>query len=412
MKKLLLTFFVLGFSLSIVEAQSKWSPRTSIPDSARGEGIAFSIGNYGYIGLGENYYEHPLKFYNDFWQFNPATNLWIKKANFPGKARVWPATFVIGRYAYVVTGRDSGLTNYLTECWQYNSVTDHWTQKASFPGLARAYAVGFAIGGNGYVGLGHNADFYKDFWVYDTATNSWAAIVNFGGMARWCASAFSVGGKGYVCFGQDSIIGNSFTKDIWVYDTSTNIWTQKSNYPGFPIFCTSGFVIQNSIFVGTGQDSTGALSNKFWQYNTLNDSWTSVANLPSYSKAVCSAFSIIDTGYLGLGEDSTGAYYNTLYRFLPDSTTGILELISKTNGVLIYPNPNSGKFNIAVSIKRQGISDIQIYNMLGTRVFTKTLDSTENINSISLSGQPSGIYFYRLISESGLLITNGKFVIE
>src|ERR1700722_1022190 len=146
MKKLLLTLLVLSSSF-LAFSQGTWTSRDTLPnDSAMFQGISgFSIGKYGYAGLGE--YGLGSKYFTSLWQFNPATN--------------------------------------------------SWTQKANFPGSARTYAVGFAIGGKGYVGTGANelSDFRKDFYAYDTATNVWARIADFGGKARSCASGFAANGK-------------------------------------------------------------------------------------------------------------------------------------------------------------------------------------------------------------------------
>ena len=165
MKKILFTLLVLGSSI-LAFSQGSWAERTSLPDSGRGYGIGFSIGNCGYVGLGYSHRGVKNYYYHDFWQFNTTNNSWIRKADFPGLARVCPATFVIGSKAYVVTGQDTA-TKCIQECWQYDAITNIWTQKANFPGAARAYDVGFAIGHKGYVGAGsgYYVDFRKDFWA-------------------------------------------------------------------------------------------------------------------------------------------------------------------------------------------------------------------------------------------------------
>src|SRR5277367_6827056 len=94
MKKLLLILFPFSFFLSPAFAQGTWSPRDTLPDSAMFQGISgFSIGNYGYAGLGDNVAGINE---NYFWQFDPSTDTWARKADFPGSARVAPASFVIG----------------------------------------------------------------------------------------------------------------------------------------------------------------------------------------------------------------------------------------------------------------------------------------------------------------------------
>jgi N-acetylneuraminic acid mutarotase len=203
MKKLLLLLFPFSFLLSPVFSQGTWSPRDTLPydTNAMFQGIpGFSIGNYGYAGLGDTYYAgHPS---DKLFQFDPSANSWTQKASFPGRARVAPACFVICDNAYVVTGSISNGGACVTECWEYDADNNTWTQKANFPGSARTYAVGFAIDSLGYVGTGANelADFRKDFYAYHPSTDTWTRIADFPGIARSCASGFAVNGKGYACF--------------------------------------------------------------------------------------------------------------------------------------------------------------------------------------------------------------------
>lgn len=348
MKKIIMLLTAYSLSLTPCFSQGTWTSRTSLPDSTRDGAVGFSIGNYGYMGLGQAPSKVPHPDYKDFWQFNPSTNSWTRKANFPGKARGFAATFVIGNYGYVVTGIDSNVITCTNECWQYNVITNVWTKKANYPGLPRDGGVGFSIGKKGYVGLGSNDsyDSYKDFWAYDTATNAWTQIADFGGIPRLTANGFSMNGTGYVCFGEDSTY--TFHRDIWVYDTGTNTWTQKSICPDTSSYSGNGFVIGKDIYVGTGQDSTAACLSEFWQYNTTNNTWTKQANFPDL-RGACSAFAIGDTGYMGLGaflDTSISNYFNDLYRFLPDSIAGISNL-NITSRPSVYPNP----FNIYTNIE-------------------------------------------------------------
>ena len=48
------------------------------------ECVGFTIGSKGYIGTG---YDWQFRLYNDFWEYDPATNAWTQKADFGGTAR-------------------------------------------------------------------------------------------------------------------------------------------------------------------------------------------------------------------------------------------------------------------------------------------------------------------------------------
>ncbi|HTA28621.1 MAG TPA: kelch repeat-containing protein [Bacteroidia bacterium] len=421
MKKLLLSLFVLSSS-PLAFSQGSWTPRTSFPDSGYSQGISgFSIGNYGYAGLGS--YTGAAISFDDFWQFNASTDSWTRKAPFPGRARVSPASFVIGGKAYVVTGSVTNGGACVNECWEYDTATDAWTQKAPFPGSARVYAVGFAIDSLGYVGTGAYElhDFRKDFYAYHPSTNTWTRVTDFGGIARDADCGFAVNGKGYVCFGQDSIL-NTYN-DIWEYDPILNTWTQKSNNPGSRLVCAVGFSICNNIYVGSG-DTTSYLHSddygKFWKYNTISGIWTEEANTPYPHRILGTAFAIGDTGYYGLGNDSTGLVHTIFDKFYAgDScsniTTGDKD-IADVSGLTIYPNPNNGIFTVVCHSsppagREESHATIEIYNIVGTKVFTKTLRSAHGDNLIRLT-QPNGVYLYHIITEDGSLLKQGKVVID
>jgi hypothetical protein len=111
----------------------------------------------------------------------------------------------------------------------------------------------------------------------------------------------------------------------------------------------------------------------------------------------------------------TGVAKDSLYVYI---CTGTEQLT--TNGQLtIFPNPNNGKFTIQSSPGTRGHLSVEVYNVLGEKVFSK-LSPSEPARagivhyplSIDLSGQPGGIYLCRLLEENGELVREIKFVIE
>src|SRR6185436_3667018 len=73
----------------------------------------------------------------------------------------------------------------------------------------------------GYLGTGWNGP-TKDWWMYDPASNIWSAKSDFGGVARGAASGFCIGGKGYLGIGGT---GGPYLQDFWEYtpDSTTNV---------------------------------------------------------------------------------------------------------------------------------------------------------------------------------------------
>ena len=97
-------------------------------------------------------------------------------------------------------------------------------------------------------------------------------------------------------------------------------------------------------------------------------------------------------------------------------SAGINEIAGGNNNVSVYPNPSgNGKFEIQIN-NGQWIMDnekarIEVYNVLGENVFSK-LSIVNYPLSIDISNQPEGVYFYRVLGETGNVIGNGKMVIE
>ncbi len=50
--------------------------------------------------------------------------------------------------------------------------------------------------------------------------------------------------------------------------------------------------------------------------------------------------------------------------------------------------------------------------MLGEKIYSKQLTINNGQCTIDLGTKPAGVYMYRLLSETGEPIANGKFVIE
>lgn len=175
----------------------------------------------------------------------------------------------------------------------FSQTITSWTGIADYAGNGRMGAVGFSINGIGYAGSGfpNGSTDQKDFYKYDPATNQWTRIADFGGYAFSYGYAAAVNGKGYAGLGGGP--------DWYQYDPSTNTWTQKANFPEASIRSSTGFVIGNNIYVGTGD--IGGYSNKFWMYDTQNDTWTPKADFGGIARYGAVSFSINGKGYIGTG---------------------------------------------------------------------------------------------------------------
>jgi len=69
------------------------------------------------------------------------------------------------------------------------------------------------------------------------------------------------------------------------------------------------------------------------------------------------------------------------------------------NRFTIYPNPNTGHFNLKALIPIQGEWSYRIIDNLGRTIQTGKFDSHEN--ALNISKEPSGIYFLELAGPAG-----------
>jgi N-acetylneuraminic acid mutarotase len=246
-----------------------WSQKASLPGSKRRNAIAFSIGQKAYVGTGvDSSSASGATILNDFWEYTPALNQWVQKADFPGSGGngLYFATgFAIGSKGYLCCGK-VGPNNYSKQLWEYKPANDEWIERANFPGGVRYQLSSFTIGSHAYVGLGEDQDTYrKDFWQYNPATNQWMAIPDLPGGERGGASTFTLGSWGHVCLGANG----GFLEDHWAYNPGINDWIIRAPYGGSERKNAVSFVVNNTAFVGTGSGYSGKKAS-IHQYTPSN----------------------------------------------------------------------------------------------------------------------------------------------
>ena len=179
-----------------------WMQKANFP-GIRVVASCFSIGNKGYMACGlDTSADH-----NDLWEWDQLTNTWTQKANLPAPARGVGVAFSVGSFGYYGTGCDwiypVQTFTYYSDLWQYSPVTNSWLQMTDFAGGKRAEAAAFTIGCKAYLAIGiypYNYPMpisYKDLWEFTPPSPS-AAIA---GINYICAgdttSLFASGGLTY-----------------------------------------------------------------------------------------------------------------------------------------------------------------------------------------------------------------------
>ena len=92
----------------------------------------------------------------------------------------------------------------------------------------------------------------------------------------------------------------------------------------------------------------------------------------------------------------------------PPGALGV-EQISNNTAVTVYPNPSHGVFNFTMT-NDNSTYRVNVYNVLGQQINTSIINSG-NI-AINLSAQSKGVYIYKILTETGSLVSAGRLVVE
>jgi N-acetylneuraminic acid mutarotase len=396
MKLILLTIFL---SASQLFAIGEWNQKATFGGTARHRASAFAIGDKGYVGMGHyNTGEHVI--FKDLWEYDPATDSWTQKADFGGTLRYQCAAFSIGDYGYMGLGRNEQ-DNYEQDFWKYDPSANMWYPIADYPGVARRGAAAFVINKKAYVGLGQTEGGYaNDFYKYDPNTDSWTQIADFIGVARTSAAYFVCNEKGYV--GTGHTFGTPLN-DFYEYNPTSNYWVQKANVGDSLRQDACGFSVMNEGYIGTGNNVDGSVNYKdFWKYNVETDSWIRVADFGGVARRYMVSFVINNTAYCWGGTNGTNL--KDLWSFNPYLS---IDENSNENLVNVYPNPAT--YQITFNVKNLNNTTIEIYNSIGQLVMSA--NNISNLFVLEKNNLPSGLYYYK-IKDNHQIIKTDKFIFK
>lgn len=236
-----------------------WTQKANVPGNARYAGIAFAIGNFGYAGTG---YSVSTPAMSDMYKYDPSQNTWTAIASIP-VARVSGTAFSIGQKGYVLIGDHTSNqgNNPSNDVWEFNPVNDSWTAKTSLPATPRGGACGFAVGGKGYVGGGTNgSNTLSDFWEYDPQLDSWTQRTNI--PIAICANmGLAIGNRGFIINGYTT----TNSDQVYEYDPILDTWTARPYYGGGPRYGSAAFAIGSVGYVGGGRANSTIFSD-WWKY--------------------------------------------------------------------------------------------------------------------------------------------------
>lgn len=299
-----------------------WKRVSDFDGLARSDASSFTIGNKGYLMCGYDGNNSKTRF-TDLWEYDMDLDHWTQKASLPGIGRNSAVAFAIDDKGYLGTGYNETVSGlYLNDFWEYNPSTDEWTQKADFPGAARQQAVAFGVSGKGYIGAGYDGNWLKDFYAYTPSTDSWEQIVSIGGSKRQSATSFVINNIAYVCCGNNN---GEYINDFWQYNPGTGLWTQLRDISNssdddydddYNIVRAEAvtMVIDGAAYLTCGY--SGSLRTDVWKYTPGNDLWEEVRKFKGTARTVAVSFSNGTRGYVATGKSSTYRF-DDIWEFHP-----------------------------------------------------------------------------------------------
>ncbi len=400
--KMKLGLFLIFLSSIQLLFAGEWNQKATFGGVARHRSSAFVIGEKGYVGMGHyNTGEHVI--FKDFWEYDPATDSWTQKADFGGSLRYQCSGFSIGNYGYLGLGRNAE-GNYEQDFWKYDPSANLWYPIANFPGAPRRGATAFVIDDMAYVGCGQTAAdstalYVTDFYKYNPNNNTWTKIADFIGIGRTNPVSFSFNGKGYVGVGHT---WSAALNDFYEYNPTSNYWVQKANVGNTLRQDATGFCVMGEGYIGTGNNEDGTENYKdFWKYNFETDIWTKVADFGGVARRYMVSFVINNTAYCWGGTNGTNL--KDLWSFNP-----YLSVDEYDNEVVaVYPNPATTQ--VVFNLKNITNVSVLVYNSNGQLI--STIKNKSNQLVLNRESLPNGLYFYTITSNQQI-IKSGKFIFE
>lgn len=301
----------------------------TFPGSKRATASSFVLNNKAYVLFGRpELFETPAL--SDCWEYTPETDSWIQKADFPAAGRVGAIAETVNGKAYVgfgfrtgggVYGSDSTI---FSDFWMYNPHTDSWTRKADFPKTAYTGKAplnscsSFSYQKWIYItGLYNGKSYPKEVWRYDTEADKWERMNDFPGSPRSAAVCCTDGIFYYFGLGYNQ----TFRSDWWQYSPATDTWKEMKKMPGKGRVNATAFTVDNRFFVASGHYISGTLTgNEYFsdilEYERSADKWYRIGNIPTGGRSNMLSFTINHKAYLAFGESKTQVF-NDIWTFAP-----------------------------------------------------------------------------------------------
>lgn len=241
-----------------------WTRKDDFPGQARSFPVSAVVDGKAYVGLGYNYGCAYLDtaFMQDFWMFDPLTEDWTRKANFPTRASNAAVSFVHKGEIYVMHGFTNGAFD--ANVWKYNPGEDRWIQLRDFPGYVRTRAVACSNGDRLFAGTGYAKWNENDWWEYFPDKDTWEKKKKMPDTGRINALALAVSDRIFVTTGRyfaGMHTGGHLKSDVVEYDAAKNQWYKRGEISSGARENALGFVLKGRVYIGFGENESRTLDD-------------------------------------------------------------------------------------------------------------------------------------------------------
>lgn len=199
-------------------------------------------------------------------------------------------------------------------------MNETWVTRATWAGAARSGGVSVTVSGVAYFGLGlaTGGVYKKDWWLYSSSTDAFTQLTDFPGNARTLACIFAVGSNIYVGCGKD---GAASYKDWYRYDTGGGAWYSMDAIPevAATYYGQACFSVETKGYVVGGFDGSNPMDHVY-EYDTETSAWRQLADYGGTPVYYGSGFSLGSLGFVCGGYDGATNIKET-WEYNPEAET-------------------------------------------------------------------------------------------
>ncbi len=237
----------------------------------------------------------------------------------------------------------------------------------------------------------------------DTNGTAYKDLHDFNGI-NGCKPYGSLLQEGNKLYGMTSWGGISNQGNIFSIDTNGNGFKEMYDFPLYAGSSSSSLILIGSELYGLANDYIFSIDTSG---NIFTNHYNFPVNVVGFSGSlICSGNTLYGMSN-GLRDHTLGNIYS--FNLLG---SGIDNLTADKGLISAYPNPSNGVFTIEMKNEKLKAKNVEIYNVMGEKVTFGMLKQVQHDWVVDLSGQPNGVYFYRVLEVDGGVIGEGKLIIQ